>query len=211
MKSDKINTTTTIESTALSLVKPSAQVKTEVTVLISDVNDQIPTFAQSVYRCEINENSQLNTPLSFMDAGLDNHYVFDRDLGRNGTFRLSLEPENNYLEVSPVMALNEATFILKVKNVDAFDYELLKEINYTLYAREIDEPSHFSASQIQIFIRDQNDNFPEFSQSVYNVSLLENSEVGTVVTRIEATDNDSNDFGTLGIRYKNLRGDIAHL
>lgn len=185
--------------------------KTEVTVLISDVNDQIPTFAQSVYRCEINENSQLNTPLSFMDAAVDNHYVFDRDLGRNGTFRLSLEPENNYLEVSPVMALNEATFILKVKNVDAFDYEILKEINYTLYAREIDEPSHFSASQIQIFIRDQNDNFPEFSQSVYNVSLLENSEVGTVVTRIEATDNDFNDFGTLGIRYKNLRGDIAHL
>lgn len=198
-------------SLSTAMMKPLSQVKTEVTVLISDVNDQIPTFGQSLYRCEINENAQLNTPINFMDGGVSRHNVSDRDWGRNGTFQLFLEPANGYLEVSPAVALNEATFILKVKDTNVFDYEQLKEINYTLYAREIDEPKHFSVSQIQIYIRDQNDNFPEFNQTVYNVSLMENSEVGTVITKIQAIDIDSNDFGTLGIRYKNLRGDIAHL
>lgn len=69
----------------------------------------------------------------------------------------------------------------------------------------------FSAAHVQIFIIDQNDNYPEFTQSVYNVTIPENSEVGTFITQIKAHDKDSEDFGTMGIRYKNLRGGIAHL
>jgi len=64
---------------------------------------------------------------------------------------------------------------------------------------------------VQIFIRDQNDNFPEFTQSVYNAGVPENSELGTIIAKVEAIDVDSGDFGTMGIRYTNLRGGIAHL
>lgn len=187
-----------------------SQVKTEVTIIVSDVNDEIPTFGDAIYRCEVNENSQANTPLNFIDGDI-RHFVYDRDVGNNGTFRLFLDPPNDLFEIVPDIAVNEASFMIRVRNPKSLDYEELKEINFTLFAREVDEPSRYSSAHIQIFIRDQNDNFPEFSQNIYNVSLPENSEVGTTVTKIEASDIDSGDFGTLGIRYRNLRGGIAHL
>lgn len=71
--------------------------------------------------------------------------------------------------------------------------------------------SSYSSAHIQIFIRDQNDNFPEFSRSIYNANVLENSEQGTMIAQVQAVDVDSGDFGTTGIRYTNLRGGIAHL
>lgn len=64
---------------------------------------------------------------------------------------------------------------------------------------------------MQIFIRDQNDNFPEFTQPIYNAGVPENSDAGTIISQVEAIDVDSGDFGSLGIRYTNLRGGIAHL
>lgn len=67
------------------------------------------------------------------------------------------------------------------------------------------------SAHLQVYIRDQNDNFPEFTQAIYNTTMPENSDLGTIVTRIEATDADSGDFGTMGIRFLNLRGGIAHL
>lgn len=69
----------------------------------------------------------------------------------------------------------------------------------------------YSSAHVQIFIRDQNDNFPEFSQTIYNASVLENSEQDTIITHVQAVDVDSGDYGTMGIRYTNLRGGIAHL
>lgn len=69
----------------------------------------------------------------------------------------------------------------------------------------------FSSAHVQIFIRDQNDNFPEFTQAIYNAGVPENSDQGTIITKVEAIDVDSGDFGTMGIRYTNLRGGIAHL
>ncbi|XP_073815991.1 cadherin 88C [Musca autumnalis] len=215
--SNQVNGAYILKITAKEISKTSphssphaAQVKTEVTIIVSDVNDEIPTFGESLYRCEVNENAQSNTPLNFIDGDI-RHFVYDRDVGNNGTFRLFLDPPNDIFEIVPDIAVNEASFMIRVKNPRSLDYEQLKEINFTLFAREVDEPSRYSSAHIQIFIRDQNDNFPEFSQNIYNVSLPENSEIGTTVAKIEASDVDSGDYGTLGIRYRNLRGGIAHL
>ncbi|XP_054726430.1 cadherin-23 [Anastrepha obliqua] len=185
-------------------------IKTEVTVIVTDINDEIPTFRQFIYRCEVNENSQSNTPLSFIDDDVQN-YVEDHDMGNNGTFRLFLDPPNDLFEIVPAVAVNEANFMVRVKNAKAIDYEEMKEINFTLFAREIDEPTRWSSAHLQVYIRDQNDNFPEFTQAIYNASVPENSELGTIVTKVEATDVDSGDFGSMGIRFMSLRGSIAHL
>ncbi|XP_067619192.1 cadherin-23 [Eurosta solidaginis] len=203
-------TATEVMQSQMSSSEELLQAKTEATVIVTDVNDEIPTFRQSIYRCEVNENSQTNTPLSFIDDDVQN-YVEDHDVGNNGTFRLFLDPQNDLFEIVPAVAVNEANFMVRVKNAKAIDYEQMKEINFTIFAREIDETSRWSSAHLQVFIRDQNDNFPEFTKAIYNASIPENSEQGTIVTKIEATDVDSGDFGTMGIRYRNLRGGIAHL
>jgi hypothetical protein len=52
-------------------------VKTEVTVIITDVNDEIPTFRSDSYLAEVNENAQANTPITFLNNAVPE--VFDHD------------------------------------------------------------------------------------------------------------------------------------
>ncbi|XP_017844659.1 cadherin-23 [Drosophila busckii] len=216
-ESDHVNGAHILRITATELTKSAEQtqqaaatVRTEVTIIVTDVNDEIPTFGASIYRCEVNENAQSNTPLNFLDMDVQN-FVYDHDEGKNGTFRLFLDPPNDLFEIVPDLAVNEANFMLRVKNSKSLDFEQFVEVNFTIFAREIDEPSRWSSAHVQIFIRDQNDNFPEFSQAVYNAGVPENSELGTIIVKVSAQDVDSGDFGSLGIRYTNLRGGIAHL
>ncbi|XP_037943445.1 cadherin-23-like [Teleopsis dalmanni] len=204
----QIKATEISKSTTNAVDNTTAQ--TEVTIIITDVNDEIPTFSQSIYRCEVNENAQVNTPLTYMDENVQN-FVYDGDVGKNGTFRLFLDPQNDIFEIVPALAVNEANFIIRVKNSEAIDYERMKEINFTIFAREIEETSRWSSAHVEIYIRDQNDNFPQFKQPLYNANVPENSDIGTIITKIEAIDEDSGDFGTMGIRYRNLKGGIAHL
>ncbi|XP_062536316.1 cadherin-23 isoform X2 [Armigeres subalbatus] len=192
-----------------SKIKPSPSVKTEVTIIITDINDETPTFRSYSYESEINENAQENTPVSFL--GFARNEVFDYDQGHNGTFDLYLEPNNGLFEITPSRAVNEATFVLRVKDPVLLDYEKVKSMNFTIHAREIAPEGKHSMAMIVVHIRDQNDNFPEFSKDIYECYLPENSGVGALLTQIQAVDVDSGDFGTSGIRFINLSGSIASL
>lgn len=146
-QSDQVNGAHILRITATELSKTNSQVasttvRTEVTIIVSDVNDEIPTFGETVYRCEVNENAQTNTPLNFMDQDVQN-VVFDHDEGNNGTFRLFLDPPNDLFEIVPELAVNEANFMLRVKNSKSLDFEQFTEVNFTIFAREIDEPSRW--------------------------------------------------------------------
>ena len=68
----------------------------------------------------------------------------------------------------------------------------------------------YSVVPVTVYIKDQNDNYPEFTQSTYEVSIPENCEVDSTLAWTQALDADSGDFGTRGIRYTNLGGSIAH-
>lgn len=88
---------------------------------------------------------------------------------------------------------------------------ILAVVNFTLVAKEITPVSpKYSAVPVTIFIKDQNDNYPEFTKSIYEVSIPENCAEGTTVAWVQALDEDSGNFGTQGIRYTTLGGSIAH-
>ena len=44
-----------------------------------------------------------------------------------------------------------------------------------------------SSADVTVYIRDVNDNFPEFSEDVYRVSVPENAAAGTVLTTISVS------------------------
>ena len=48
------------------IFQPIPSAKTEITIILTDVNDEIPTFHSSYYEAEINENAQENSPLRFL-------------------------------------------------------------------------------------------------------------------------------------------------
>lgn len=198
-----------IVATERSKLTPPPSVKTEVTIILTDINDEQPTFKDTAYECLVYENAQENTPLTFV-GDVDND-VFDLDQGHNGTFELFLEPPNDTFEVSPSRVLNEAKFLIRVRNPWLLDYEKVQQINLTLVAKEVAREGKYSAVPVTIRIIDRNDHFPEFTRSMFEFDVLENSNVGTEVGQIQAYDRDSGDYGTQGIRYTNLTGSISNM
>ena len=69
----------------------------------------------------------------------------------------------------------------------------------------------YSVVPVTVYIKDQNDNYPEFTQNTYEVTIPENCEVDSTLAWVQALDDDSGNFGTQGIRYTNLGGSIAHV
>lgn len=96
-------------------------------------------------------------------------------------------------------------------NFDVYFRILFSVVNFTLVAKEVvPVVPKYSIVPVTVFIRDQNDNYPEFTEAIYEVSVLENCAVGSTVAWVQALDGDSGTFGTRGIRYTNLSGSIAH-
>lgn len=62
----------------VSKVNPPPSVSTEVTIILTDVNDETPTFRSMLYHAEINENAPQNTPVTFIGDAVPE--IFDHDL-----------------------------------------------------------------------------------------------------------------------------------
>ncbi|XP_015840656.1 cadherin-23 isoform X2 [Tribolium castaneum] len=191
-------------------IKPPPSVTTEVTVIITDINDETPKFRSGYYECEIAENAPVNTPLTFLGSAMPE--VYDHDQGINGTFQLYVKGASDVFEITPTKAINEATFMIRVKNSTFLDYEKIKTINFTLVAKEIVKHNpKFNEVPVVAHILDRNDNYPEFTKNVYEVFVPENCDIGATVAWVQALDDDSGVFGTMGIRYTHLSGSIQHM
>ncbi|XP_039274949.1 cadherin-23, partial [Nilaparvata lugens] len=132
--------------------------------------------------------------------------------GNNGTFEMYIDDDRGIFDVTQRHGINEATFLIRVKDPTKLDYETTKVMNFTLVAKKsVPTDPKFSFASVTVYIRDVNDNFPEFAKPVYEVSIPENSGPGTTVVWVQATDDDSGNFGSQGIRYTNLRGSVAEM
>ncbi|XP_024946017.1 cadherin-23 isoform X2 [Cephus cinctus] len=198
-----------ITAKEVSKVIPAPSASMEVTIILTDVNDETPSFRSGRYRAEINENAPPNTPVNFLGDAIPE--VYDHDLGTNGTFRMFIEGDGGIFDVTPSRGINEAPFLIRVKDSSKLDFEKRTVVNFTLVAKEIASTApKYSAVPVTVLIKDQNDNYPEFTESTYEVSIAENCAVGTTVAWVQALDEDSGNFGTRGVRYTNLGGSIAH-
>ena len=143
-----------------------------------------------------------------------------------------MEPPNDIFDISPRRSVNEATFLIKVRNSKLLDYEKFKSLNLTIVAKEISADGKwrfvkyftnfydqsfkyliaiFSTAPLTINILDRNDQIPEFTKKSYEVFIPENVGVGVTIAKVQAFDTDSGKFGTRGIRYTSISGGIADL
>lgn len=190
------------------IMNPPPSVRTEVTIILTDINDEIPTFRSDAYMAEVNENAQMNTPVTFLGSARPE--VFDHDQGNNGTFHMFLDGDDGVFEVTPAIGINEASFLIRVKEPSKLDYEKVHSLNFSLIAKEtVPKNAKYSVVPVQVHIRDINDNVPEFERDVYEVHVKENARKGGMIAKVRATDLDSGSFGTNGIRYTSLGGGIA--
>jgi hypothetical protein len=147
-----------IEATEVTVsVFPPPIVTTEVTIILTDVNDEIPQFRAKQYVAEINENSPNDMPVTFVGDSVPQ--VFDLDQGNNGSFSLHIEYDNKAFQdcfyVSPNQGVNEASIMLRVRDSQKLDFEKFNTIRLRLIAREKSTNSNqrFSSAQVTVNIK----------------------------------------------------------
>lgn len=149
---------------------------TKVTVQILDVNDNPPYCLRYRYREILSEGSHPGTYVLTVLAT-------DYDDEPNAKLRFYLTGENN-----DKFSLDKDTGVLKT--VGQLDRETQAKYSLTAHVQDRDKPVWECSSQLEILVSDLNDNPPKFTMTSYSTTLPEDVEVGTLVTKVHATDDD---------------------
>ncbi|XP_078320025.1 cadherin-23-like isoform X2 [Crassostrea virginica] len=182
---------------------------TLVTISVSDVNDNTPTFNHNNYTATIQENMQNGVPVIFTANTIMS--VNDIDQGLNSYFEITLEKDGQpYYDFAPLPkeVFSESSILIRVNNSVGLDYEKTRSATFDVIARELrTNPKRSSSVKMTVNILDVNDNQPQFGNSSYSARIAENAPTGTTFTRLQATDLDSGVFGeiTYSVRGGNGR------
>ncbi|XP_044220511.1 protocadherin alpha-8-like [Thunnus albacares] len=158
-----------------------------VTVEITDANDHAPSFAEKEKVIEIAENTLPGARFQLPGAR-------DPDVGINSVQRYKLSQNDNFhLEIRD-RGEDKIPFLVLQRHLDRE-----QKTNHSLILTAIDGGTPPKSANLNLTIRvlDINDNRPVFSKEVYSVVLQENAALGTIVTKVQATDLDEGTNGDM--------------
>ncbi|XP_041653157.1 protocadherin beta-16-like [Cheilinus undulatus] len=159
-----------------------------VTVEITDINDNTPSFTNAEKRFEISESAVIGSKFVLEKA-------VDPDIGMNGLQRYVLSSTDNFV----LKAGSQADRSKRVEMVlqKPLDREKQEYISLLLTAVDGGEPQMSGTMQIFVHVLDVNDNAPTFAKPLYRAKIQENSPRGTSVTTVSASDKDIGSNGEL--------------
>lgn len=76
-------------------------------------------------------------------------------------------------------------------------YTLFKIYTVTTLLLDLNFIRRSSLSEVYVQVLDENDNNPYFVTDINNLTVMENSKIGTEVATIQARDPDSGDYGKI--------------
>uniref|UniRef100_A0A8C0JBT7 Protocadherin gamma-C3 n=1 Tax=Chelonoidis abingdonii TaxID=106734 RepID=A0A8C0JBT7_CHEAB len=172
------------------LANPLTSHRVEVEVL--DVNDNAPAFLTSLTRLEIAESAAPGArfplePAEDLDFGANS--VSTYRLSPPGCFTLSVKNRKDGSK-HPELVLEKA-----------LDREQQEQHRLVLTALDGGLPAKSGTAEIVVSVIDANDNPPVFDQPVYKVTLLENAPEGTMVIKLNATDQDEGTNGEIAYSF----------
>ncbi|NXX79332.1 PCD23 protein, partial [Urocolius indicus] len=175
---------------------------TVMTVLIQDVNDNVPKFEQSYYKASVWEGQSPKPDIIQV-------FATDFDSGLNGETEYSILSgnENATFLIDPTQGILAANTVLDHENTSSYRFTAPSH-SLVLLASDRGTPSLNSTATVLITVLDANDNPPVFSSPEYHVHVKESIPVGSHITEVSATDCDagSNAEITYAIISGNDRG-----
>uniref|UniRef100_A0A8B9TAM4 Cadherin domain-containing protein n=1 Tax=Anas platyrhynchos TaxID=8839 RepID=A0A8B9TAM4_ANAPL len=152
-----------------------------VEVEVTDINDNAPLFPAALVNLSLSETSPPGSRFPLEGAS-------DADIGANAQLSYALSPSEHFaLDLQKTEDDTESLFLVLRRPLDR---ESLAEHHLVLTAIDGGRPSLTGTAELVVSVLDVNDNVPQFDQSVYKVRLPENSERGSFVLRVNATDLD---------------------
>jgi len=176
-----------------------------ITIHIDDANDNLPTFKEQSVELVVSEGASIGTRF-------DLPHAFDSDSPTYGIYRYELVQQAD-TATTGVFELIET----KAGDVDELFLSLIAPLDretldtyrmkLVVYDKSFNK-SHSSSIDITVTVTDTNDNVPRFIDASYSVVLPEDTEPGSEVVRVHATDPDagSNGHVTYAIDRKSTDG-----
>ncbi|XP_076861961.1 protocadherin alpha-C2-like [Brachyhypopomus gauderio] len=148
---------------------------------IIDINDNAPHFRRDTMHLDISESTPVGERFSLNNA-------LDPDIGSNSinTYYLS---ENAHFTIEIQTGRDGSKFadLIMKKSLDREEQAIH---NLILTAVDGGVPVRSGTANIIVRVLDTNDNAPHFDKESYTVHLMENSPIGSLVVKLNATDTD---------------------
>ncbi|XP_008586680.1 PREDICTED: protocadherin-12 [Galeopterus variegatus] len=159
----------------------------QLSIQISDANDNAPMFEKSRYEVSTRENNLPFLHLLTIKA-------HDADLGINGKFSYRIQDS----PVSHLVAIDSDTGEVTAQR--SLDYEEMSSFEFRVIAEDRGQPQLASSVSVWVILLDANDNAPEVTQPVLSngrasLSVLVNASTGHLLVPIE-TPNGLGPAGT---------------
>lgn len=153
----------------------------QVVLTIEDVNDNAPVFLENKYEANLYENKMnFENMLQVRAKDLDSNNLITYEIIDNS------ELAQNFT-IDAISGIIMPTYPMDFEGVDTEDMQAngaIWPIYLRVLARDDGEPSLSSNVSVIIYLHDINDNAPQFERDFYAVSILENTEGGTSITRV---------------------------
>ncbi|XP_061090092.1 protocadherin alpha-C2-like [Conger conger] len=148
---------------------------------ILDINDHAPHFRRETMHLDISESALPGERFSLNNA-------VDADVGSNSIKTYTLTESDSFnIEIQTG---SDGTKYVELVLIKALDREQQSVHNLILTAVDGGVPSRSGTASIIVRVLDTNDNAPQFDQQVYTVNMTENSPIGTLLLKLNATDLD---------------------
>ncbi|XP_066525320.1 protocadherin alpha-C2-like isoform X1 [Hoplias malabaricus] len=159
---------------------------------IMDINDNAPHFRRDTLHLDISEATAMGERFSLTNA-------VDPDIGSNSvkTYYLSESPHFSIEIQTGRDGSKFADLILK----KALDREEQAVHNLILTAVDGGVPARSGTASIIVRVLDTNDNSPQFEEDSYTINLTENSPIGSLVVKLNATDADEGSNSEMTYSY----------
>ncbi|XP_075397818.1 protocadherin beta-16-like [Tenrec ecaudatus] len=141
-----------ITITITDLGSPRLKTQHTIRVLVSDVNDNAPTFTQTSYTLFIRENNSPGLQLGTVSAT-------DRDAGTNAQVTYSLlPPRDPHLALASLVSIHaEQGHLFALR---ALDFEALRAFEFRVGAADAGSPALSSEALVRVVVVDDNDHAP---------------------------------------------------
>ncbi|XP_012686867.2 protocadherin beta-16-like [Clupea harengus] len=172
------------------------------TVEVTDVNDNAPSFKNNEMEFKISESALPGARFVLEKA-------MDLDIGSNGLQSYFVKPTDHFA----LKVQNEADGGKNIEMVlqKPLDREMKDHITLILTATDGGDPKLSGTAEIRITVLDANDNAPVFTQAIYKATIVENAPKGTILMTVRATDADLGSNGKVTYAITNKADGISEL
>ncbi|XP_036365158.1 protocadherin beta-15-like isoform X1 [Octopus sinensis] len=155
----------------------------KIKVIIEDINDHQPEFPTEEVNIQFSERDGKGAKLSIPNA-------VDKDMGhKNSLVTYELRNDDSYFSLLIAKQAHEIS-TLGIILEEKLDREKKDNYDIEVIAKDGGTPPKKSILNVKISVKDENDNPPQFSQSIYNVSIEHKHKKNIPVVTVSASDLD---------------------